>query len=191
MLLAFVAGMLLFAAVWLTGREDNAQSEPQVPAVASDDDYQPLPMPLPARGDERRIERSRPEADTRGEPPQAQLVESPAPPPPSMAPAAPPPQAAPVAEGAYVSPQPIPGQTPSPRYPSRALRRGESGTVTVRAEVGVDGVPITVSVEQSSGSRALDRAAEDAVRRWRFQPALRDGQPATGSVVVPITFNPG
>jgi protein TonB len=190
MLLAFAVGVLLFGVVWLAGREDGGESAPQVPAAATESDYQPLPMPLPARGDERRIEP--PRASEPADAPQAELVESTAPPPPSMPPSEPlPQQTAPVAEGAYVSPQPIPGQTPSPRYPPRALRRGESGTVTIRAEIGADGVPISTSVEQSSGSRVLDRAAEEAVRRWRFQPALRDGQPTTGSVVVPISFNPG
>lgn len=191
MLLAFVVGVLLFAMVWLTGQDDSGTASPQVPAAATDDDgYAPLPTPLPARNGERRIERPRP-ADAPAEPPQARLVESPSPPPPSLSPAAPAPTEAPPAAGAYVSPQPIPGQTPAPDYPARALRRGESGTVTIRAEIGLDGVPLSVGVEQSSGSRALDRAAEDAVRRWRFQPALRAGQPTTGSVVVPITFNPG
>lgn len=192
MLLAFVAGVLLFGVVWLADRRDGGDAAPAVPSAApAGAGYQPLPTPLPARGEERRIERPRP-VETPDEPGQARLVESTAPPPPSSPPAGPLPQQAPAgAGGAYVSPQPIPGQTPSPAYPTRALRRGESGTVTVRAEIGRDGVPVAVDVERSSGSRALDRAAEEAVRRWRFQPALRDGQPTTGTVVVPITFSPG
>ena len=59
----------------------------------------------------------------------------------------------------------------------------------VRIEVGPDGVPTATSIVQSSQSRALDRAALDAVKRWRFRPAIVDGQPAVGSVVVPIEFN--
>jgi TonB family protein len=42
---------------------------------------------------------------------------------------------------------------------------------------------------QGSGARELDRAAVEAVRRWRFAPATRGGQPVEGSVQVPITFN--
>jgi len=49
-------------------------------------------------------------------------------------------------------------------------------------------VPINVTVAASSQSRDLDRAALDAVRRWRFRPAQRDGQPVAGTVVVPIEF---
>lgn len=61
----------------------------------------------------------------------------------------------------------------------------------VRADVGADGAPASVSVVETSGNRELDRAALEAVRRWRFQPATANGQPAGGSVVVPIEFNPG
>lgn len=186
-LLAFVAGLLLFVLVWARGRDEAAGIDGDtLPAATVGEEYEALPAPLPARRGTERVERPPPQRDDR---PQPRLVEAPPPPPPQpTAPAeAPPP--APAATG-YVSPQPIPGQTPSPQYPPRALRRRESGTVTIRAEIGPDGVPVSVGVERSSGSRALDRAAEDAVRRWRFQPALRDGEPTTGSVVVPISFTP-
>lgn len=189
---AFVAGLLLFAVVWLAQRDDSPAA-PAVPAAADerDEDVQTLPAPLPARNGERRVERQAPAADD-DEPPAAQLVEAPpsAPPPDPLERSEPLPSTAPEAAGAYVSPQPIPGQTPSPRYPARALRRRESGTVLVRAEIDPDGVPVSVSVERSSGSRALDRAAENAVQRWRFRPAQRDGQPTAGSVIVPISFDP-
>ena len=58
----------------------------------------------------------------------------------------------------------------------------------VRVEVGADGVPTSVEVAQRSGSRDLDRAAVNAVRQWRFQPAQRDGQAVAGAVTVPIDF---
>ena len=60
----------------------------------------------------------------------------------------------------------------------------------VRAEIGPDGVPTSVSVSQGSGSRLLDRTAVDAVKRWRFEPATLDGRPTVGTVVVPIAFEP-
>ena len=37
----------------------------------------------------------------------------------------------------------------------------------------------------------LDRAAMEAVRRWTFRPATRNGQPVTATVIVPLEFNPG
>jgi len=44
---------------------------------------------------------------------------------------------------------------------------------------------------EGAGNRLSDRGATEAVRRWRFQPAVRDGQPVMADVVVPIVFNPG
>ena len=63
-----------------------------------------------------------------------------------------------------------------------------SGTVLVRVDVGPDGVPTSVGISRSSRSRDLDRAAIEAVQRWRFRPAMADGRPTVGSVVVPIEF---
>jgi protein TonB len=68
------------------------------------------------------------------------------------------------------------------------LRRGESGTVLLRVHVGADGIPMAIDLVQSSRSRALDHAATDAVRRWRFRPAQRNGRPVDGVVQVPISF---
>ena len=61
----------------------------------------------------------------------------------------------------------------------------------VRVTVATDGGVDRLEVAESSGNRYLDRAAMEAVRRWRFQPAVRDGQPVVADVVVPIVFNPG
>lgn len=60
----------------------------------------------------------------------------------------------------------------------------------LRVHVGADGVPYAVDLVSGSGSRHLDRAATDAVRKWRFRPAMRDGRPVSGAVQVPISFNP-
>ncbi|GAB3733895.1 hypothetical protein GCM10028862_16620 [Luteimonas pelagia] len=185
---ALAIGLGLFAVVWRQDRADFYTVDPVI-GPRADDGYAPLPAPLPAgrpRGasgmadaDSREREAARIEEEqARIEPPEIE---------PEVAPDVPPPQAAaPLAAGA--SPEPIPGQSPPPDYPRRALRRGIEGTVLVRAEVGPDGVPVSVSLVQGSRSRELDRAALDAVRRWRFRPAQVDGRPTVGSVVVPIEF---
>ena len=85
---------------------------------------------------------------------------------------------------------PIADQSPPPQYPSAALRRGDSGTVVVRAEVDASGMPTAVTVIERSGSRELDRAARDAVSRWRFTPASSNGQPVAGSIEIPFDFKP-
>lgn len=84
---------------------------------------------------------------------------------------------------------PVPVESPGPRYPARALRRRESGEVMLRVEVDVRGMPARVVVASSSGSRDLDRAATSAVKRWRFRPAMRNGEPVDGVVNVPIVFD--
>jgi len=51
-----------------------------------------------------------------------------------------------------------------------------------------DGLPISVEIEQSSRHRELDQAAIQAVKKWRFNPEIRDGKPIAGVVLVPIDF---
>ncbi len=75
-----------------------------------------------------------------------------------------------------------------PEYPPAAARLQEEGTVMVRVEVDASGTPTGVSIARRSGSRELDRAALQAVRQWRFRPAIRDGKPAASVVEVPVEF---
>ncbi|WP_157722820.1 energy transducer TonB, partial [Stenotrophomonas pictorum] len=97
---------------------------------------------------------------------------------------------APVADTPTDRPVPLPDQSPAPTYPPAALRRGDSGTVVVQAVVDTRGVPLDVKIIQRSGSRDLDRAALDAVRNWRFQPAQSNGQPMQGTLEIPFDFKP-
>src|SRR5690606_17279249 len=55
--------------------------------------------------------------------------------------------------------------------------------------VGVDGKPGDVEVVTSSRNRDLDREAVRTVRRWRFQPAMRDGVPVPAVVRQTINFS--
>lgn len=79
---------------------------------------------------------------------------------------------------------------PPPAYPSDALREGATGTVILEVLVGIDGKPLTVTIAESSGNRSLDRAAKLQVeRRWRFRPAMQDGQAVQALGRIPVTFN--
>jgi len=75
-----------------------------------------------------------------------------------------------------------------PEYPSRARRRGLSGTVMLRVLVDVTGRVAELGVERSSGYSSLDQAALKAVQQWLFSPATEDGVPVAMWVSVPITF---
>lgn len=186
--IAFGVGVLLFVVVWLTGRDkeffradDPATQTPQETAQV-----EPLPEPLPAAAGSSDMPDAKP-APVQEEAPK--LVETALPPPAST-------EAAPAAPGNATpatgnsQPMPIAGQSPPPSYPAAALRRGESGSVVVRVDVDATGYANNITVIQRSGSRELDRAATDAVRRWRFTPALSNGQPVPGTLEVPFDFKP-
>ncbi len=80
-------------------------------------------------------------------------------------------------------------KAPAPPYPRAEQRAGVTGTVVLRILVDVDGVPLEVSVETSSGNRNLDREARQHVlKHWRFQPAVRDGVAVQAYGLVPIEF---
>jgi len=80
-------------------------------------------------------------------------------------------------------------EAPAPAYPRDALRIGAQGTVTLRVLVGVDGAPLEVRVERSSGNRSLDTAARNQVlRHWKFQPAMDNGHPVQAYGLVPVDF---
>jgi protein TonB len=77
-----------------------------------------------------------------------------------------------------------------PRYPTESRRKREQGTVVLSLVVGLDGAVEQISVSSSSGSDRLDRAALDAVRRWRWEPIVRSGQPVKvrGTVEIPFVL---
>lgn len=75
-----------------------------------------------------------------------------------------------------------------PRYPLESRRRKEQGTVLLSLVLGLDGSVSSISVAQSSGFARLDDAALDAVRKWRWEPTLRGGQPVLVKGIVRIPF---
>lgn len=81
-------------------------------------------------------------------------------------------------------------RAPAPRYPGAAARAGAQGTVLLKVLVDIDGTPLEVTLERSSGHRSLDRAAlEQVLKHWRFQPAVRNGQTVQAYGLVPIDFS--
>ncbi|MEL1264313.1 energy transducer TonB [Pseudoxanthomonas putridarboris] len=80
--------------------------------------------------------------------------------------------------------------TPPPAYPREAECDSDGGTVVLRVTIHQDGVPSNVAQAQSSGHPALDQAALEAVRTWKFRAATRNGQPVSHTITVPVTFPP-
>ena len=79
-------------------------------------------------------------------------------------------------------------RNPKPVYPERSRQLGEEGVATLSVRVGADGRALEVSVARGSGYRRLDQAAVDAVSRWRFVPAKRNGKPVESDLTVPVRF---
>jgi protein TonB len=77
---------------------------------------------------------------------------------------------------------------PSPIYPARSRRSGETGTVTVKVLIDPSGRPAQVALQSSSGHSALDESALSAVRAARFRPYSEAGIAQAVWVLVPINF---
>ncbi|VXB30936.1 conserved hypothetical protein [Luteimonas sp. 9C] len=73
-------------------------------------------------------------------------------------------------------------------YPPAAARSREEGSLILLVQVDANGNATDVTVEKRSGSRDLDRAAQQAVRDWKFEPAIQGGKPTASAVRVPIEF---
>lgn len=191
--LAFGVGLALFAMLWFDERNDYFYRAQPRPQNAAGQQFEPLPVPEPggsATDGPSGIDAPGRSDEALSWPRIVEQILLPPPEPPAPVQASPPPPPPPPS-GIAMAPgnTPVPIESPAPRYPPQALRRGESGTVLLRARVGADGVPYAVDLVQGSGSRLLDRAASEAVRRWRFRPAQRNGQPVPGVVQIPIVFN--
>jgi len=76
----------------------------------------------------------------------------------------------------------------TPSYPAAARRAGIEGTTVLGVFVETDGRVAEVVVKQSAGHPDLDRAAADAVRRWRFEPARRGSEAVAMWVELPVQF---
>ena len=78
--------------------------------------------------------------------------------------------------------------TPRPAYPDSARREGREGRVLLRALVDDQGRIKQLEINSSSGSDALDRAAVEAIKRWRFHPARHGERPVQSWLRIPIEF---
>lgn len=76
-------------------------------------------------------------------------------------------------------------------YPVESLRKGEAGSVIIRVRIDAAGEPRDAKIEQSSGFRNLDRAARQAVMRWRYAPKVEHGNAVESEILVPVDFKLG
>ncbi|KAA5539423.1 energy transducer TonB [Roseiconus nitratireducens] len=77
---------------------------------------------------------------------------------------------------------------PPPEYPAEAVRRRLEGTILLELTIDASGNVTDATVLRSSGHASLDRAAIDAVLRWKGQPATRWGRPVATVERLPVRF---
>ncbi len=84
--------------------------------------------------------------------------------------------------------RPLGGYQTTPRYPESARRQGVEGITTLRFIVLANGHVSQVAISRSAGHVDLDRAAVEAVRTWRFEPARRGKEAVAVWVTLPVRF---
>ena len=72
-------------------------------------------------------------------------------------------------------------------YPETALRVNAQGTVVLEGTIDETGKVAAVKVLRSV-QPALDRAAENAVKQWAFEPVLEGGKPISVAVIFSVRF---
>jgi TonB family protein len=77
-------------------------------------------------------------------------------------------------------------QRVDPIYPPHARTEGIEGDVTLTVTINEDGT--VESAEAIDGNPALAAAAQEAVRQWRYQPTLLNGQPVKVKTKVTVPF---
>ena len=77
--------------------------------------------------------------------------------------------------------------TPDPDYSEEARKAKYQGTVVLWLVVDPAGRPRDVKVARSLGM-GLDQKAIEAVRKWTFEPAMKDGKPVAVQINVEVNF---
>lgn len=82
-------------------------------------------------------------------------------------------------------PEPV-SQVP-PNYPSELRRARIEGSVTLVFVLSEDGRVEDPRVENSSRPE-FEKPALEAIRKWRFRPGMKDGQPVRTYIRIPMRF---
>ena len=76
-----------------------------------------------------------------------------------------------------------------PAYPQELMRQNVGGTVILYAVIHTDGTVGSVRVLRSVDDR-IDRFATEAIAKWQFQPATKNGAPVDVEATFSIPFRP-
>ena len=74
----------------------------------------------------------------------------------------------------------------SPDYPGSWKKEGLQGTVHLHMTIAKDGSVRDIKIVD--GDSRLAKSAEKAVKQWRYEPALKDGEPIEMQATVAVAF---
>ncbi len=78
----------------------------------------------------------------------------------------------------------------NPKYPEAEKESGKEGQIWLEVEVKINGTVGEISItENKTGSKILAKSSIDAVKKWKFEPALKDGKPIISWIRFPVTFS--
>jgi periplasmic protein TonB len=77
---------------------------------------------------------------------------------------------------------------PEPEYSEEARKAKYQGVCVLWLVVGPDGRPREIKVARSLGL-GLDEKAIEAVKNWKFEPAMKDGRPVAVQINVEVNFH--
>ena len=77
--------------------------------------------------------------------------------------------------------------SPEPEFSDQARKAGYEGVCTLKLIVEPDGHTSHIRMTSSLGM-GLDEKAIEAVKRWKFEPALQDGKPVPVEITVEVSF---
>jgi protein TonB len=72
-------------------------------------------------------------------------------------------------------------------YPNDARRAGIEGTVLLSITIDIEGTVVNARVMKGPG-RGLNEAALEAIRKFKFKPAMKAGQPVSTEITYKYTF---
>ena len=82
----------------------------------------------------------------------------------------------------------VPVSVIRPKYPPSARRKGIEGDVLLEATVDVSGNVSAVIIRRSSGNKALDDAAVDAMKKAKFRSAEKNGEKVPSTIIQTLSF---
>jgi len=83
---------------------------------------------------------------------------------------------------------PRPTFSPPPEYSSKARKAHYQGVCTLSVIVETNGHTSDIRVLNALGM-GLDEKAIEAMKRWKFKPAMQDGKPVPVQIAIEVVFH--